>query len=147
MAQCQICGTELVARGRGRTQRNCSAACRQKAYRRRRAAEFQELRDRVTRQAPAPDTALAAPRAGDGTAPARIRRAGLQVAELAESAARRAEQRWDTTPGLSHQPRPATPEAARDALSHWVRQLAEAIRASAPPSRNEPAGSGRVPLR
>jgi DNA-binding HxlR family transcriptional regulator len=44
MAQCEVCGTELVRGERGRIRRTCSAACRQLAYRRRHRNEVATLR-------------------------------------------------------------------------------------------------------
>ncbi|MFD9630026.1 hypothetical protein [Streptomyces violascens] len=141
MAQCEVCGTELV-QGRGRPRHTCSGACRQEAHRRRRAAEVQELRAAAARTADRPSGSSCNepdPRElGPDGLPDGIRAAWLSLGEMVEWAARRARADWaesEIAPGL-----PAlTPEGAAESIRYRAAQLADAVLATVKTSRNESA--------
>ena len=114
MAQCEICGTDVV-QGRGRARRTCSAACRQKAHRKRQARHLAELRA-AGALALVPPAAPNSPAADDSPA-GRIRAVGARLAELIDQAARRAADGWNS------------PEAD-DAESAQLQGRAEAARAA-----------------
>lgn len=141
MAQCEVCGNEVV-QGRGRARRTCSAACRQKAHRQRQAQQVAELRAVAT----GPALRLAPPVAPADDSPAgRIRAAGAELAKLIDLAAWRASTGWS-----SHEVNAqfSIASAAEDNAA-VIRMVAEevvaAVLASAPEaSRNEPE-SGTAP--
>jgi hypothetical protein len=135
VAQCEICPNEVV-QGRGRARRTCSAACRQKAHRRRQAEQVAELRAAVTRPALTlvPPTAQTAAPAPDDSPAGLIRAAGAELADAIEYAARRAAEKW-APPGN-------TARMMTAAVEYDVDKVLAAIRASAPEaSRNEPEPS------
>lgn len=119
MAQCAICGTEVV-QGRGRARRTCSAACRQKAHRQKQARQVAELRAAATK--PALDDSPAG----------RIRAAGAELAESIESAARHAAGNWSR----------GSADTLATTVRYDVARVITAILASAEPSRNEPIAAG-----
>jgi hypothetical protein len=134
MAQCEVCGTELV-QGRGRARRTCSAACRQKAHRQRQAGQLAELQAAAAGSALArvPPTTPDVPATDDSPA-RRIRAAGAALAASIEQAARRAADGW--TP----HPRSGTDaETWAGVVRVEAAEVAAAILASAPDvSRDEP---------
>lgn len=130
MAQCEVCGTEVV-QGRGRARRTCSAACRQKAHRQRQAQQVAELRA-AARPAlalvPLVDPGPAA--AADDSPAGRIRDAGAELAATIEAAARHAAGNWSR----------GSADAMATAVRYEVAQVVAAILASAPEaSRDEPS--------
>jgi hypothetical protein len=136
MARCEVSGTEVV-QGRGRARRTCSAACRQKAHRRRQAEQVAELRAAATRPAltPVPPIAL------DDSAAGRIRAAGAQLADAVEHAARCAAANW-AAPGIA----PDAMVGRLGEVQHHVDKVMAAILASVPEmSRNEPVAAVPVP--
>lgn len=144
MAQCEVCGTEVV-QGRGRARRTCSAACRQKAHRQRQAEQLAELRAAATRPAlalvpPTPDAVETS--APDAAGPAgRIRAAGAALAASIERAAQRAADGWTPRPGAD-----STAEMWAGAVRAEAAEVVAAILASAAgPSRDEPAAPVPAP--
>ncbi|MFJ4013971.1 hypothetical protein [Streptomyces sp. NPDC090026] len=134
MPHCEICGADLV-QGRGPARRTCSPACRQKAHRRRQAAEVGRLRDLAA--GPAPAAEPPAERAATDL-PEPLRGLWLDLAEAVDWAARRVRAGWDSAevaPGAS----PAAPDDIAWAIRHRANKLAEAVAASSPQS--EPEGA------
>src|SRR5687768_17371916 len=138
MMKCEVCGVEVV-QGRGPARRTCSAACRQKAHRRRRAAEMERLRDLAMRPVPAPPGRAPAvpasascneppPLREDGRAelPASLRPLWLDLAEAVGIAASRAASRWDSSEVLAGVPR-ATAEDVAFMIRHRADKLASAV--------------------
>jgi hypothetical protein len=138
MAQCEVCGTEVV-QGRGRARRTCSAACRQKAHRQRQAQQVAQLRAAAAAR---PVLALVppAPAAAEASTPdagpaGRIRATGAALAASIERAAQRAADGW--TP----QPEASAAETWAAAVRAEAEEVVAAILASNVhgPSRDEPA--------
>lgn len=146
MAQCEVCGTEVV-QGRGRARRTCSAACRQKAHRQRQAQQVAQLRAAAAAR-PAlalvpPDPIAAETSTPDAADPARrIRAAGAALAASIERAAQRAADGWPPQSETD-----STAETWAAAVRIEAEEVVAAIFASnAPgPSRDEPAGSAPEP--
>ena len=139
MAQCEICGTEVV-QGRGRARRTCSAACRQKSHRQRQAEQLAALRATATSPALAlvPPT-LTTASAPDGSPAGRIRAAGADLAAAIEHAALRAAKDWDTTELVQGIPRYATPSNVAADIRSLTDRVVAAVLASTPASsRNGP---------
>lgn len=157
MAQCEICGSEMV-QGRGRARRTCSPACRQAAHRRRQAVEVERLKELAARPAPAPvpEAATVGSDAVSRNEPGPLEERGvalpdwlqllwLDLGSAVETAARRAESGWDDSEII-----PGVPKRTADDVAFMIRhradRLADAVLASAPPSGNEsPAPAGEVP--
>jgi hypothetical protein len=146
MAQCEVCGTEVV-QGRGRARRTCSAACRQKAHRQRQAQQLTELRAAAAARpalalVPPPAPVAVETSAPDAAGPAgRIRAAGAALAASIEAAAQRAADGWTPRPGAD-----STAETWAGAVRVEAAEVVAAILASAAaPSRDEPAAPAPVP--
>lgn len=143
MAECESCGGELV-QGRGRVRRTCSAACRQKAHRRRQATEVERLKELAARPAPLPEPRAAAVAAagvsrnepgrlegGGAGLPDWLRALWADLGSAVEWAALHAESGWaDSESGV-------TPDDIAFAIRHRADKLAEAVLASVESSRNE----------
>lgn len=136
MTQCEVCGTGLV-QGRGPARRTCSAACRQKAHRRKQAAEVERLRGLATAEAPAraPERVSRNEPAslGDGAAglPEWLRSLWLDLGSAVEMAASGSESGWDVSESR------VTADDVAFAIRYRADKLAEAVLASVPPSRSE----------
>lgn len=140
MAQCEVCGNEVV-QGRGRARRTCSAACRQKAHRQRQAGQLAELRKAATGTALTlvPPAGPAVPAADDNSPAGRIRAAGAELAGLIDLAAWRAANGW-TSHEVNSQFSIASGAEDNAAVIRMVaEEVVAAVLASAPEvSRNEP---------
>ncbi|MGW2255412.1 hypothetical protein ACWCXH_35330 [Kitasatospora sp. NPDC001660] len=128
MPTCEICGTEMT-QGRARARRTCSAACRQAAHRRRRAAEMAVLRAAATQLPTAAPSRNEPVEPGADDSPAgRIRAAGAALAAAVEYAATAVEENACRDDSLA-------------ALQRRYDDLVDAVRAAMRPkelSRNEP---------
>ncbi|MFF3159943.1 hypothetical protein ACFVRE_42230, partial [Streptomyces sp. NPDC057910] len=138
MAQCTVCGAEVVQRARGPARRTCSSACRQKAHRARRAAEIKALRATAAHRTARPgppsrnEPAPGPPRDGrpGPELPDAIQEAWQRLAEVVEFAGHQARDGWDTSeisPGI---PRSTVQDIALS-IRHLADELAEAVLAGA----------------